>query len=117
MAYTGRHSLNSFNFKHYKLKSLNLTLNGQSLTGKPLLKDWNHNIFFQSYSQLLKSLNNFEDMNGCGLTKDVFSKGYTVFACDLSPTCTNLNLIDPVRVGNIEADFIFADPTPEKSKF
>ena len=116
LAYSGKHHLNPFNFKNYNVKSLNLTLNGQSLTGKPLLMDWTKNTFLQAYSQLLKSLNKFEDMHGCGLTKDVFSKGSSIFGYELSPTCTNLNLIDPVRVGNLEADLIFADTTPEKLK-
>jgi hypothetical protein len=116
LAYSGKHHLNPFNFKNYKLKSLNLTLNGQSLTGKPLLMDWNKNTFLQPYSQLLKSLNKFEDMNGSGLTKDVFAQGSSIFGFELAPTCTNLNLIDPVKVGNLEADLIFADPTPEKIK-
>ena len=53
--------------------------------------DWDKDLVLQIYSETLKILNKFEDLNSYGLTKDVFSKGCTVFAFDLSPTCTDLN--------------------------
>ena len=116
LSYSGKYSLNGFNFKNYNLKSLNLSLNGTCLTGKPMNMDFAGKQYLQPYTQTLKSLGFFGKKDTCSISKEQFANGSTIFVFDIAPTLSTLNLIDPIQSGRIELDLVFAQATPEKFK-
>jgi len=116
-SFSGRCHLNPFHIIQNKVKSLNLTKNGTSITGKRLAMDYAKGNFSESYHQFLKSFGFWDNLEPCSLMPDDFLHGTTVYGFDLGPTCNGLNYVDQIRQGNMEMEIVFDGDTDQKTKF
>ena len=116
-SFSGRHHLNPFHFIQNKVKSLNLTKNGTSVTGKRLAMDYAGGNFSEAYHQFLKSFGFWDNLDPCSLTPEGYLNGTAVYGFDLAPTCNRLNYVDQICQGNMEIEIVFDGDTDEKTKF
>ena len=116
-SFSGRHHLNPFHFIQNKVKSINLTKNGTSVTGKRLTMDYAGESFSEAYHQFLKSFGFWDKLEPCSTTPEAYSNGSTLYGFELGPTCNGLNYVDQIRQGNMEIEIVFDGDTSEKTKF
>ena len=89
-ATNGTFSKNPFNFTHYNLKYLNVTVDGESVPEKALNMTFGNNVFESNYIEAYTALYGRERYNetrdgGLFISRSDFAKGYTVFAFDMEP--------------------------------
>ena len=116
-SFAGKQERNPFNFIPNKVKSLNLTKNGTSVTGKRLAMDYEGGNFSEAYHQFLKSFGFWDNLEACSTTPEAFSGGTSIYGFDLSTTCNGLNYVDQIQQGNMEIDVLFDGDTDQKTKF
>jgi hypothetical protein len=87
-SYNGKLHKNPYNFQHYKLNFLNLTLNGKHILTEPYTPDWEKKFY-------IKPLRDFFDNVGIrannigNISPALWAAGCTIFAFDLSPDLCN----------------------------
>lgn len=116
LAYTGKRSLNPFNFQHFHITNFYLTVNGNAVPATPLTFDFTKDavISTRGYNHLFKSSGiNWAD-KGNQITKNFFNNGAFMLGFDLTNDnsytsgCTNLLNQGSVR---IEARFAVELPS------
>ena len=111
-AYNGSVTENPFNFQHFNMTSADITVNAQSVYGKPLtinvpnkrcaLLQWHH------YAAM--GFTSRDDGNGIG--REDFNGGYFNIPADLQPSLPSDEYQDPLQSGNLEIDLAFSVALP-----
>ncbi|GFR07667.1 uncharacterized protein F54H12.2 [Trichonephila clavata] len=113
-AYNGNFSKNPFNFQHYNLNDLSVLEGSKMIPSKPFQPNFDNNLYARSYLSLFTDLNRFHNSQNINITYGEYSKGYTLYAIDLTPDMaageTHMSIN---RTGNIAIDIKFAVPLPE----
>lgn len=76
-AYSGHKNKSPFNFQHNKIKHLTVFVNGTSQPGVPMIVDFEKNLVSNALSAL------YDNSTTSVITKENFSKGYSMFCFDL----------------------------------
>ncbi|GFQ70901.1 uncharacterized protein F54H12.2 [Trichonephila clavata] len=117
-AYNGNFSKNPFNFQHYNLNYLSVLEGSKMIPSKPFQPNFDNNLYACSYLSLFTDLNRFHNSQNINITYGEYSKGYTLYAIDLTPDMaageTHMSIN---RTGNIAIDIKFAVPLPETVSF
>jgi hypothetical protein len=111
-AYTGKRSKNPYNFKHQKLSSFNLVINGRPLPNQPILMDFKEKppISTRAYSTLFKGIGIHYFDKGHQITKEFYDRGCFMLIFDLTTdnsygnSCGNL-----LNDGNLSIEGRFSD--------
>lgn len=114
-AYTGRRSLNPFNFETFSISNFYLTLNGVQIPNQPLVFDYTQKppISTRGYSNLFKNVGIHYHNHGNLIKKEFFDAGCFLLCFDLtndqsfSDQCANL-----LNQGSIRIDARFSSPLP-----
>jgi len=92
-----------FNFEHHNIKSIELEVGSKQLPYTHLLEfDFNKNLYIDGYMTLYDIVGKPD--NGNNISREVYGKGYTLFAFNLKPTLNcgndfiNLGKSAPVTV-------------------
>jgi len=97
IAYKGSYDTNPFNFNHFNLSSLDLTIGGYSVLPQTASKlDFKNNLYSRAYYSLYNSVFKGAIDHGNDISRKEFGNGYTLFVYDLTPDMTsgnNFNLI------------------------
>jgi hypothetical protein len=97
IAYKGSYDTNPFNFNHFNLSSLDLTIGGYSVLPQTASKlDFKNNLYSRAYYSLYNSVFKGAIDHGNDISRKEFCNGYTLFVYDLTPDMTsgdNFNLI------------------------
>ena len=123
-AYTGEYGKNPFNFKHYDISTITLSVNGEEIPFKQLrLKFPNPSDteskkktvdFIQAYNTLFSSTGKMFSNMGLDITRDDYPQGFTLFAFDLTPDmCNTADYFNTVQRGTLSVDLTFEKDTPE----
>ena len=121
-AYTGEYGKNPFNFKHYDVDSVSLSVNGEEIPFKQLrLKFPNtknnreKNVdYIQAYNTLFSGTGKMFSNMGLDITRDDYPQGFTLFAFDLTPDmCNTADYFNTVQRGTLSVDLTFEKDTPE----
>ena len=121
-AYTGEYGKNPFNFKHYDVSTVTLSVNGEEIPFKQLrLKFPNtknnreKNVdFIQAYNTLFSGTGKMFSNMGLDIARDDYPQGYTLFAFDLTPDmCNTADYFNTVQRGTLSVDLTFETDTPE----
>lgn len=109
-AYTGILSKSPFEFKHFNMSSVGLTLNGSSVPYSKMKLDFSNNLTMMGYNSLFTGIDNFN--KGNNIIREEWSNGYTIFAFDLTSDLCSGSHLDLIEKGNlnIEIDFKLAVP-------
>ena len=100
----GSYSENPFNFRNYKLTSLNLKAGSKSLPySTPLTLNFSKNEYLNGYNTLFQNIRE----SGNDITYEEYGKGNTIFAFDLSPDLCNSEHYSLIKTGALELDLNF----------
>ena len=111
-AFNGNYQKNPFNFKHFNLSKLNVYLDGQQQTVRPLEPDFANNQFIAAYMTLFSGTGKqFGDI-GNDIKRTEYAHGYTLYAFDLTPDLGEDDHFNLLKEGNVRVDMKFAQPLP-----
>ena len=112
-AFNGHRGKNPFNFHHYNLNYLALSLDGELTPNLPLTPNFADDLFLESYMSLFMATGKFNRDEGLIITRSDYSHGYTLYGFDLSPDqSADAVYFDNIRSGNFKVDLKFAEATP-----
>lgn len=99
-AFNGNYGLNPFNFQHFNLNHISLTVNGDSVPFQPFTPDFANRNCLRDYNALYMNGGNFGKDSSLPITYSDFLGGYTLYLFNLTPDLSN-NAIAPYASGNI----------------
>ena len=111
-AYNGVFRKNPFNFKHNFVNKLSFSIDGEETPYKALEMDFENNNYSRGYSLFLGAN---KTIPNCGsvISNEDFSKGYALFAFDLSGDLTNGSHFNLIRNGNLRMNITFGKKLDE----
>lgn len=115
-AFNGSLKHNCFNFKHYNVNYLNLTLDGVSVGNSPLeTKFGNTEVqYTEAYLALFKVASKFNKDSGNNITFSDFQSGYSLFAFEINPLKSfNNEALYPTKTGTLRLHCKFDFALPE----
>ena len=77
-SYNENYKKNPFNFQHYNLTQIEISVNGEEVPFKPLKLNFEDKLFVTAYSTLFSG-------SGSIIKREDCSEGYTVIVADLTP--------------------------------
>ena len=84
--FNGAFTRNPFNFRHFNLMEISVYSDGQQQYGiKPLTTDFANDLYVRAYNTLFSGTGKVFKDEGNGLDRTSFSKGYALYAFDLTP--------------------------------
>lgn len=113
-AYNGDRSLNPFNFDHFDINYISLSVEGVQIPSRQFQPNFEAGTFVDAYHGLFSGTGiHFLNQGNC-ISRDAFKKGFCLFAYDLTPDLsansnTHFNL---VRHGSIRIDVRFSKALP-----
>ena len=114
-AYTGKGELNPYNFKHYKVTNVSLSVNGEEIPFKQLVLDYtslDSLDFIQAYNTLFSGTGKMYANMGLDISRDDYANGYTLYAFDLTPDmCNTTDYFNAVQRGSLSVAITFEGNT------
>ena len=114
-AYSGRSGKNPYNFKHFNVTSVSLSVNGEEIPFKQLVLDYttpDSLDFIQAYNTLFSGTGKMYANMGLDITRDDYANGYTLYAFDLTPDmCNTTDYFNAVQRGSLSVAITFKDST------
>ena len=105
---------NPYNFKHYKVTTITLTVNGEEIPFKQLNlnyvggNDGKTKDFVQAYNTLFSGTGKMYANTGLDITREDYPDGYTLYAFDLTPDmCNSSGYFNAVQRGSLSVDITF----------
>lgn len=106
-AFNGVCNRNPYNFDHFDLNYLSLSVGGQNFPAQPLTPLYNEGIYLQAYENLYNGLGfTNEDRSFC-ISRADYPKGYTLYAFDLTADQTEGAHVDPIKYGDLKIEIHF----------
>jgi len=113
--FNGALDRNPFNFEHFNLMEISVYSDGQQQYGiKPLTTDFTDGLYVRAYNTLFRGTGKifrdeiFRD-EGNNLERTVFSRGYALFAFDLTPDLGENNHFNLTKQGSVRLVLKFCD--------
>lgn len=114
-AYNGTLETNPFNFEHFFLRELNLTLDSKNIPYyKSLDFDFDQKRYLKGYWTLFDGIDGPVWMNGNDIDREEYPQGYTLFAFDLTGHLSSGYHFELLKTGNLVLDLKF-DKNLEKA--
>ena len=112
-SYSGTYSLNPFNLQHFLTNFISVSIDGQSVPGKPLqpkfTEDKGQN-YITAYQSLFAGLRKEDLDEGIYTTRKDYSLGYTMYVFDLGAHMDELNFQPALKRGNLKLETRFEKP-------
>ena len=113
-AANGDYGANPFNFEHFNVTEASVTINGESVPGRPLQMDFGTNRnYVSAYTRLFDSCGKWNKDAGLYISREDFGKGYSFFAFNIAPHFFEEDYINLVRRGNTRLELKFNTATTE----
>lgn len=113
-AYSGNLPLNPFNFRHFDLNSIQLTVGGKPFPRRPMEFNFTDGLFIDGYMSLYIGTGQYGSDEGNMITRDEYSRGFTLMCFNLTP---DLNYEDDhyngMETGNVDVTLTFRNALPE----
>ena len=77
-SYNGNYKKSSFNFQHYNLTQIGISVNGEKIPFKPLKLNFDQKLFVTAYSTLFSGTGKLHGNSGSIIKREDFSEGYTI---------------------------------------
>ena len=109
-AFNGNPKKNPFNFKHFSVSSIGITVNGEEMPFKPMkLAFGNAPQYIEAYATMFSGTGKMYHNTGNDITRSEFPNGYAVYAFDLTPDmCGASGHFNVIQKGNIAIDIQFS---------
>ena len=111
-AFNGDYGKNPFNFKHFSLSQLKVYLDGQQQNIRPLDLNFESNHYINAYMTLYTGTGKQFMDEGNQIQRDDFSRGYAIYAFDLTPDLAEDDHFNLIKDGNVRVDMKFAAALP-----
>ena len=108
-AFNGLYTKNPFNFKHMSMTQLNVYLDGQQQSSKPLEMNFANHQFINAYSSLFTGTGKWMRDEGNQISRDDFAGGYALYAFDLTPDLAENDHFNLIKSGNVRIDMKFSE--------
>lgn len=109
-AFNGDLHLSPFNFKHYNLTNLSLTIDDEPVVYRSIECDYDKNEFLLGYNTLLKATN--RHIGGNNISVSDYQKGNVIYVLDIAPTAPSR--LYPNKKGEMSLNLAFSKPLPEQ---
>jgi hypothetical protein len=109
-AFSGGVNRNPFHFKTKNLNYLALHLDGKQIPSKPLTPNFETGQSIRAYYNTITSLGYANKGDGCGLDREDFQSGFTVYTFDLTPSLLDGDAFELVKSGSLRVELKFAIP-------
>ena len=107
---------NPYNFQHYNVSTITLTVNGEEVPFKQLTLDYKggnnekNKDFVQAYNTLFSGTGKMYTNTGLDITREEYDKGYTLYVFDLTPDmCNTSGYFNAIQRGSLSVDITFAE--------
>ena len=109
-AFNGAYKLNPFNFQHFNVSSLGISVNGESLPSKPFKLSFGNNPrYIEAFLSQFAGTGKMFLNAGNGIDRDEFLKGFALYCFDLTPDmCGTGEHFNTVQKGNLAIDIQFS---------
>ena len=112
-AYSGQKQLNPFNFHHYNMSSVNITVDSKCVFAKPLSLNMANGNYLQAYWNLMLAMGHVGRNDGCDISRNEYDNGYFIIAADLTSSLCDGSYDDPIQTGNLDVELTFSAALPE----
>lgn len=112
-AFHGSYAENAFNFHHYKVTQVALSVNGD--TRKPIQVNFETNgegEYIRGYDTLFSGMDKMYADAGNLISREDYGKGYALYALDLTPDLSSSEHFNPVQTGNVRLSIQFGQALP-----
>ena len=111
-AFSGEFSKNPFNFQHFKLSYLCLTVDGACVPSRALQTDFDNQIYLDAYDTIFSLTE--DDMPGKPrktptIKRDEFAGGYALFCFNIDNSTQGDEVLNPQTVGLSKMEIKFAE--------
>ena len=110
-AYTGKKSLNPFNFEHFNLQYINGKVNSMPIIPQPFQFDFAKKEYNSAYWNLMHALGYAFKDDGCDITRNEYDNGNFLLAFNTSSTLCNGLYSDPIERGKCTFELRFKENT------
>ena len=114
-SYSGENDKNPYNFQHFKVKTVTLSVNGEEIPFKQLVLEYTTakaKDFIQAYNTLFSGTGKMYANTGLDITREEYAGGYTLYAFDLTPDmCNTTDYFNAVQRGSLSVDITFDGQT------
>ena len=100
-AFNGDYTLNPFNFEHFKLTKVSVSIDGEDAPYSPVIMDFDKNLYSKAYYTLFNGLDRAGLDSGNEISPNDFKGGYCIFAFDLTPDMCTGDHFNLVKSGNL----------------
>lgn len=109
-AFNGVYTKNPYNFKHFTVTSIGITVNGEDMPFKPIQLSYGVSPrFVEAFSTLFSGTGKMYLNAGNDISREEFSKGYAIYAFDLTADmCGASSHFNAVQRGNLAVDIKFS---------
>ena len=108
-SYNGNYKKNPFNFKHYDLTQIGISVNGEEVPFKPLKLNFDEKLFVTAYNTLFSGTGKLHGNSGSIIKREDYSEGSTIIVADLTPFEIGDNF-DLNAEGTLSIDLVFKSP-------
>lgn len=107
-SFTGALKKNPFNFQHFGISEMHLSVNSKSYPAVHYTPTFNKNLYMREYRCLNDALGIRSSNQACLITPELYKNGATLFAFDLTPDgCSGFHVHRAER-GHMQLDFTFS---------
>jgi len=108
-AFNGSFKHNPFNFQHFNLRQIQLTLDSKNIPYyKGLDFDYESNRCLRGYYTLFEGIDKPVFMNGNDISRNEYPYGYTLYAFDISPDLCSGDHFNLLKTGSLVLDLAFS---------
>ena len=108
-SYNGNYKKNPFNFQHYNLTQIGISVNGEEVPFKPVKLNFDDKLFVTAYNTLFSGTGKLHGNSGSIIKREDYSEGYTIIVADLIPFEIGDNF-DLKAEGTLSIDLVFKSP-------
>ena len=108
-SYNGSYKKNPFNFQHYSLTQVGISVNGEEIPFKPLKLSFDEKLFVTAYNTLFSGTGKLHGNSGSIIKREDYSEGYTIVVANLKPFEIGDNF-DLKAEGTLSIDLVFKSP-------
>ena len=113
-AFNGAFDINPFNFHHYNVMEISVYSDGQQQYGiKPLTTDFTSGLYVRAYNTLFSGTGKVFKDEGNALDRTTFSKGYALYAFDLTPDLGEDDHFNLAKQGSVRLVLKFREALAE----
>lgn len=113
--FNGIQSEHPYNFEHFNIQSIEVSVDGENVCGTPLVMDFADQNYMRAYDGMFVAMNKAYSDAGTDLTYQDFKNGYTLFCFDLTADgCGNTGQhFELAKQGNLRVKIHFKQPLQE----